>query len=370
MPNHTILVIEDDAWLQKVITDILHNAGYATVSADNGQEGLAALAAHRPHLVITDVNMPVMDGFTFYTAMRSQTEWLEVPVIFLTARADKTSIRQGRLLGVDDYLVKPFDNDDLLSAVQGKLHRQAQWISARAQTIQQLKRSILTTLNHEFRTPLTHITTYTEMLRDTDPAQHRADFETFLRGIQTGSQRLLHLVEDFMLLVEFQTGEAQQAFLRHRELLTDIASLLNALVRQYAPSAQARGLTLTLETPDQLPPVLGDRELLANALKRLVDNALKFSRPGGRVVVRARVSATELTLAVSDEGIGIPAGALNIIFDLFAQVDRHYWEQQGIGAGLTIAHEIARLHQGRITVHSQVGVGSEFALLLPVAGPE
>lgn len=369
MPKETILVIEDDVVIQKMVADMLENAGYAVVSADNGREGLVALTTHHPHLVITDVSMPVMDGFTFYTTMRNQSAWLDVPVIFLTARADKTSIRQGRLLGVDDYLVKPFDQEDLLSAVQGKLQRQAQLMTARTQTVQQLKRSILTTLNHEFRTPLTHITTYTEMLRDTDPAQQRADFETFLRGIQAGSQRLLNLVEDFMLLVEFQTGEAQQAFARRREPLFDVVSLVHQVADQSATQAQARGLALALEVPTHLPPVLGDRELLGNALKRLLDNALKFSKASGQVVVQASASTDEVRLTVRDEGIGIPPQALAAIFDLFEQVDRHYWEQQGIGAGLTIVHEIVRLHQGHISVHSQVGAGSEFTLHLPVYMP-
>lgn len=365
-----ILVVEDDALLQKMMADVLESAGYAVVMADNGHEGLLALAEHQPQLVVSDVSMPVMDGFAFYTAMRHQPAWMDVPVIFITARADKWSIRQGQRLGVDDYLVKPFDHEDLLSVVQGKLQRQAQMVEVRAQAVQQLKRSILTTLNHEFRTPLTHITTYTEMLRETDPAQHRADFEVFLRGIQAGSQRLLNLVEDFMLLVEFQTGEAQEAFARRREPLTDLVSILYALVVQNLPGAQARGLTLTLDAPDTLPCVLGDRELLSNALRRLLDNAIKFSRHTGQVVMHAQATAnSEVRITIADQGIGIRSDALETIFNLFEQVDRHYWEQQGIGAGLTIAHEVARLHHGYITVRSQVGVGSEFTLHLPLCDP-
>ena len=116
--------------------------------------------------------MPRMDGYQFYSQVRARPDWVSVPFIFLTAKSEKADVRRGKILGADDYITKPFEEADLLVAVQAKLNRRAQLDAAHGRQVADLKRTILTTLNHEFRTPLTYITTYADMLGDSQH-QHR-----------------------------------------------------------------------------------------------------------------------------------------------------------------------------------------------------
>ncbi|MGH2521487.1 MAG: hybrid sensor histidine kinase/response regulator, partial [Anaerolineales bacterium] len=292
MAEAHILIVEDDAALLEGLRDILELAGFQVTVARNGIEGLAALDKITPDLIISDIMMPYMDGYQFYAQARARPALLNVPFIFLTAKGEKADVRQGKMLGADDYLIKPFDEEDLLVAIRAKLKRQAQLKTAHQREIADLKRSILTTLNHEFRTPLTYITTYSDILNETGPELSPEEFKDFMHGIQLGSERLLRLVEDFILLVELQTGEAQQAYERRREVIPDLPALLHKVLAEHTARATTRNVRLVAEIPGALPGILGDREFLSSAVSRLVDNGIKFSkREGGQVTLNAEAGA-------------------------------------------------------------------------------
>ncbi len=365
MAGETVLVVEDDTALLQGLRDILELSGYQVLTARTGVEGLAALEKQVPDLILSDINMPQMDGYQFYALLRANPDWVSLPFIFLTAKSEKDDVRRGKLLGADDYIIKPFEEVDLLVAIQAKLNRRAEIQAAMNRQMDDLKRTILTTLNHEFRTPLTYITTYADMLREADLSSD--EFKEFMRGIQLGSDRLRRLVEDFILLVELQTGEANQSFEMRRERLTDPTLVINVVLERARAKAEARRVSLAEDIARPLPTILADRAFLVDALNRLVDNAIKFSgKEGGLVTVRARPGGRGLLLQVVDRGIGIPAAEQTKIFDLFYQIDRAKMEQQGSGSGLAIARGIVRLHGGELTCESVVDRGSTFTIDLPI----
>jgi signal transduction histidine kinase len=367
MADEKILIVEDDAALLAGLKDILELSGYQVATAANGVEGLAVLGSFHPDLILSDIMMPRMDGYRFFEAVRARPEWVSLPFIFLTAKGEKTDIRRGKQLGVDDYLTKPFDEDDLLVAVRAKLDRRAQLEAAHDRQIGDLKRTILTTLNHEFRTPLTYITTYTELLRTAGPEAGADELMTYMRGLQSGSERLRRLVEDFILLVEIQSGEAQETYLRRRDPVMHVPQLLQAVLTRYSASAAKRGVQLVADLPLELPPLLADAEYLSGAVSRLVDNAIKFAkREGGQVILSARAAGPRLVIRVKDDGIGMRAEEMDKIFDVFYQIDRAKLEQQGSGSGLAIARGLVNLHGGALSVESEYGAGSTFTIELPI----
>lgn len=370
MAGPRILIVEDDSALLEGLKDVLELSGFRVATARNGVEGLASLAeGPLPELIISDIMMPRMDGYQFYDQVRARPDWVHIPFIFLTAKGEKADVRRGKLLGADDYLIKPFDEEDLLVAIRAKLGRRAQLDAAYQTEISELKRTILNTLNHEFRTPLTYIATYADMLNETGPAVSEAEFWDFMHGIKVGSERLRRLVEDFILLVELQTGEAQQTYEARREVIPDVPGLLQRVLDQYAARAAARGVQLTARLPHSVPGLLADRSFLTNAIGRLVDNGIKFAKKeGGQVILSAAVDGRQLRISVQDDGIGIRADELPRLFDVFHQIDRAKMEQQGSGSGLAIARGIAGLHGGTLTAASELGQGSTFTLELPLGG--
>ena len=368
MVGEKILVVEDDRALLEGLRDILEFAGYQVVTASNGLEGLAELERGQPQLILSDVNMPRLDGYGFYEAVRARPDWVSLPFIFLTAKGDKPDVRRGKQLGADDYLVKPFDEEDLLVAIRARLDRRAQLDAAQNRQISDLKRTILLTLNHEFRTPLTYIASYAELLRNADPDMSEADFKEMLQGIELGSERLRRLVEDFIFLVELQSGEAWKMYESRRVLAADLPMLLRDVLKKFDDFAARRKVALIADFPEDLPPVLANRDYLTDALKRLVDNGIKFSKKqGGRVTLRARAAQGQVVIQVADEGVGIRPEAMDKLFNIFYQIDRAKMEQQGSGSGLAIAREIVTLHGGTLTAASEPEMGSTFTIALPVA---
>jgi CRP-like cAMP-binding protein/ActR/RegA family two-component response regulator len=119
----TILLIEDDAVIRENTAELLELAGYAVHAAENGQLGVAQALATKPDLVVCDIMMPVLDGYGVLQIFNQHAQLAGVPFIFLTAKTERVDLRRGMELGADDYLTKPFDKAELLSAINGRLHR-------------------------------------------------------------------------------------------------------------------------------------------------------------------------------------------------------------------------------------------------------
>ena len=362
--SEQILIVEDDIAMSGGIRDILEMNGYRVELAENGLEGLRILQDFLPDLIISDIMMPEMDGFEFLEKVRQTPRWAAVPFVFLTAKGQRPDIRAGKQLGADDYLVKSVDMDDLLVVVRAKLDRALTIRQQNRREMDDLKRTLLNMLSHEFRTPLTYITGYVDLIQEGEWSPE--DLEKFLSRIKSGSSRLNRLVEDFLLLVRFETDDARQAYQIDHGLYSNWASMLTRVFERLAEAAQHRQVALHYEVQPGLPSIEAHEAYLENALTRLVDNAIKFSKPtGGEVWVKVYAADGQVRCAVIDEGIGIPAAEVGRVFDRFHQVNRQRIEQQGSGIGLALVKSIIDLHGGTVTCSSAEGAGSEFVMALP-----
>jgi len=359
-----ILVAEDDFNMLQGICDALALAGYETQPTSNGLEALACLEKDHFDLILSDIMMPKMDGYELFEQVRSNPAWTAIPFIFLTAKGQKTDIRLGKQLGADDYLVKPFEVEDLLVAVQSKMERTRALQRAADEELAYLKQTILNTFSHEFRTPLTYISGYTELLQSGD--FDIEELREFLTNIRKGSDRLRRMVEDFLFAVMLETNEASGIYLMERFECTDLSSQIAGLLDKLQTRAETRRVELKRELPPQLPPLICHIKYILDAVERLVDNAIKFSRrEGGTVTIRAWADKSTLYIAVSDDGIGINAEQQSRLFGLFSQIDRDKMEQQGTGIGLFIVKGITELHGGQVQVASSPSLGSTFTLSFP-----
>lgn len=367
MAGESILVVDDEDALREMLADMLAQAGYRVTTAADGREAVDALDRVAPDLVISDVAMPGMDGYQFYAEVRARPRWVSVPFLFLSGRGAEHEVREGKRLGVDEYLTKPVQEDDLLIAVRARLDRRAQVEAAHYQQLEKLKSDILETLNHEFRTPLMVLVGYGQMLRDFGPQVTPEKMESLVEGILAGCSRLERFVRDLVLLVDLHSGAAERTFATGKAVIADVAGMLAGVVEAQRPRAEVAGVRLLSEMPPVLPAVRGHGELLAQGIERLVDNAIKFSKPsGGEVTVAAAAAGPVLRVEIRDTGIGIAPDHVERITEMFYQADRQRMEQQGWGTGLTVARGILAMHGGRLAVASTLGAGSTFTVELPV----
>jgi len=144
--GHRILLVEDSALIRKMTEDILSAQGYEVLTAKDGQEAIKFLTNYQqnpPDLIISDIVMPIMDGYDFFNEVSENQNWNDIPFIFLSSKASPDEIRFGKRLGADDYITKPFDELDLLASVQGKIKRKLKSQKSRKQYEDMLKVSDL-----------------------------------------------------------------------------------------------------------------------------------------------------------------------------------------------------------------------------------
>ena len=223
-------------------------------------------------------------------------------------------------------------------------------------------------VTHEFRTPLSNIRAYTETLMEGILEDKDAQREC-LNVINSEAARLGRLVEDVLTASQLEVGTAR---LRLSEV--DLARLLQQAVQDLQATADEKNVELHVSLPPKVPKIQGDKDRLAVVFNNLLGNAVKYTDPGGSILLACEDRGRDLEIMVTDTGIGVAEEELPRIFDKFFRSSSAQVENRpGTGLGLATARQIVRLHGGEITVQSKLGEGSRFAVTLPVyevrAGP-
>jgi two-component system, OmpR family, phosphate regulon sensor histidine kinase PhoR len=228
--------------------------------------------------------------------------------------------------------------------------------------LERVRQDFVANVSHEFKTPLTAIQGFAETLLAgaiDDPENNRR----FLEIIREHAARLARLTDDLMKLARIEAGKLELQFSR-----VNLAEVAEACEETALLKASRKQIALSMGVPATLPPVRGDANLLHEVLQNLLDNAVQYTHPGGRIDVSAAVREQDAVITVADTGIGIPLAAQERIFERFYRVDAaRSREAGGTGLGLSIARHIVEAHGGRIWVESEVAVGSRFSFSVPLA---
>ncbi len=229
--------------------------------------------------------------------------------------------------------------------------------------LERIRKDFVANVSHELRTPLTAIRGYAETLLE-GALEDQENNRRFLEIIKAHSIRLNNIASDLLTLSELESGKGRPA----PEPIS-VRGALESALRTVEGEANLREVRLVWGRMDDAQ-ILGDRVQIEQAFVNLLDNAVKFNRPSGEVLVEVtRPSEGKISISIADTGIGIPHDDLPRIFERFYRVDKaRSREVGGTGLGLSIVKHIIERLNGTVTVESQLGKGSTFTLLLPVAG--
>ena len=385
-----VLLVDDTPANLKLLRQALEPEGYSILIASSGETALKIACNGQPDLILLDVQMPGLDGFETCRCLKENPATQDIPVIFVTARAETESVVEGFRAGGIDYIVKPFQSEEVLARVRTHLQidhlaRQLEAsnraLSAANQKVRETterKSRFLASMSHELRTPMNAIMGFTDLvLRRSGDALPETQRNNLMK-VMLSSERLLNLINDILDLSRIEAGrlDIKPSTFVVRELIASCCDTLNPLVKP--------GVTLRHEVSDEVGEAHTDGSRLQQILTNLLSNALKFTEQGEvRVHVSRFPSSNDspdrstplsavslggdglLEVSVSDTGIGIPAEALDYIFEEFRQVAGSPMQHKGTGLGLAITKKLTELLGGTIGVESEVGKGSTFTVRIP-----
>jgi len=288
-----------------------------------------------------------------------QVEQGAIGVLVLISRNSQGLTQEhGRLAGL---VANPVG----MALERSRLYEKLRAANEKLEQINKLKNEFISMVSHELRTPLTTIKGFVSIVLNEETGPLNDQQRHFLQTSDRAIDRLTLLVSD---LLDISRIEAGQIKMQLRPV--SLRDIFNRLSASFAPQLKAQNLTLTVQTPEPLPPVLADPDRIGQVLDNLLSNALKFTSKGG-ITISTMDKGDFVQVSVKDTGVGIPREEQEKIFDKFYQIKIGTgWPSKGTGLGLAIVHSIIESHRGKVWVESEPGQGADFRFLLPRARVE
>ncbi len=380
--NYTgeVKIYSDDelGQLGQAINDLSFKIKEAQESTESERQRLDSVLRHMSDGVIaTDRRgrIVIMNTAALDILNLKSEKVIGIPLLSILPLEEKVSFRelletqQERLIHLEDD-----GEDSIIQCEFSVIQRESGFISGlvcvltdvtEQQKIDRERRNFVSNVSHELRTPLTSIKSYTEALVD-GAWENKEIAPGFLKVIETETERMMRMITDLLNLSRMDQNRLglEKEFINMNELVVHIVSRFE-MVLQSEPYRDKNYRILTDITQRDLWVEL-DQDKITQVLDNIINNAIKYSPDGGRIIVRLMETHTDIIVSVSDEGLGIARKDIPHLFDRFYRVDKARSRAMGgSGLGLAIAQEVVQLHGGKIWVNSIENKGSTFFVSLP-----
>ncbi len=403
-----ILYIEDDPASRALVERTLRFGGYNVAVAACGLEGIDMARHETFDLILTDINLPDMNGREITTALRRDQRFTHTPIVALTAQTLKDQRELTFAAGITGYITKPIDIDQLLQQVayyleggqdkidQGLLSaaqaRYTQEVVARLETrvrdleainqslrrLDKMKDTFIQLTAHELRTPLTLVYGYSRLLEENADVKSIANFDPSMRmlldGLTGSIERMQGIINEILTISRIMTNNIDLTLGP-----TDLGNIILRVLHSYGQVIQERQLNIVFNRAEFSERITADWELMELTMRNLISNAIKFTPDGGTITLHGQFDGEHIRLSVRDTGIGVAPADQKTIFERFHtttdlslhSTSKTAFRGGGIGLGLAICKGIVEAHGGQISMQSR-GYdpdrlpGSEFVVVLPV----
>lgn len=414
-PKRILAVDDSPTFLLHLSTELRKN-GYDVITASQGEEALQILAVQSVDVILLDVVMPGLSGQEICQQIRQNPKWKAIPILMLTAMEERDSMLQIIKMGADDYIFKSSDLEILKARLGAQIRRRQfedeihhyreqllqkeieameiqtarQVAEARTALLEdlelknkelaqinqelklakevalrevQFKSQFLANMSHELRTPLNAILGFSDLMVQGAVGEVSAQQEEFLTHIINSGKHLLALVDDVLDLSKIEAGK--MTLHCTSVLLSDAMQSVHHIIR---PMAIQKNLQFTVQLPNASHELWVDVVRFKQILYNLLSNAIKFTRHPGTVTLEIKVHGNDLISIIKDTGIGIAPEDIPRLFREFERLESpHEGEKPpGTGLGLALTQRLVKLHQGTISVESQLHHGSTFTVVMPV----
>jgi signal transduction histidine kinase len=347
-----ILIVDDEPVVQIFITQILESSGlYDVRSASSGEECLQILSEFNPDIILLDIEMQGMDGYKVCRQIRADQRYRFTKIIMVSGCVRTSERLHGYEAGADDYIVKPFDEQEFLAKIKvyARLKRQEE--------VDQVKGELLTLLTHETMTPINGILGCSEiLLADASLAEGHRELVTMI--VAAGNQ-LNRFLQDAILLSKLKAG---LALTMSRE---PVVALVENVVSECAMRFRDKEINFSVNGSRKLQ-FEADWPLVRYALLSIISNAAKFSPPAGHVSIDIEHKTDVCQISIDDQGCGLDQQRKESLFTEFSVFDLAH-HKRGQGLRMAISRRICKRHGGDIDVlDNPGGSGCRFVMTIPM----
>lgn len=391
--NASILIVDDTIYNIQLLSLMLIRQGYKVYQATSGLEALDKVNEQLPDIILLDIRMPDINGYEVCTRLKSNPITKDIPIIFISSIEEPSEKVEAFSVGGVDYISKPFQLIEVLARIethlrlcslQKKLQEQNEQLQLSAEVLSrslkherelsQMKTDFISVVSHEFRTPLTTIQSASELLEYYEWTKEEKVEQ--LHQIQSEVKHMTALMEDVLFLSRSNTNKAKLNLTKF-DLLSFISQLLRQMQRTFAQEytlnssiyiSSSNTSIENLHFQNDLPTLIVkmDEKLLRQILTNLLTNAIKYSPQNKIVDFQLTVEQDQVVFVISDHGIGIPDEDLEHLFGAFHR-GKNVGILPGTGLGLSIVKNCIDIHDGSISVESQLDIGTKFTVVLPIA---
>jgi diguanylate cyclase (GGDEF)-like protein len=382
MERYSILIVDDQAGMRKTLGGILEE-DYEISEAETGNQALEQVKKQPFNLVIIDIRLPDIDGIEVLRNIKKINE--DIIAIMISGYATIETAIKAMNEGAYSYIAKPFNLDEVKAVIKRALEEQRlsrenkqllidlkkanerlEKANKELEELNRVKSEFVSTVSHELRTPLTTMKEFVALILDEIPGKINKEQAEFLNIINENINRLARLINNMLDLSRIESGRME---LNRREI--NMNTVAEEVIKSLQAQAIEKDILLQNLLPNDLPTVYADFDKILQVLTNLVDNAIKFTQKGGKVIIVGNKINEQVEVSVIDSGIGIAKEDCSRIFDKFQRIELPTTQQiRGSGLGLSICKAILELHNGNIRVESEVGKGSNFTFSLPTYEPD
>lgn len=329
----TILLVDDEAANVQVVGTMLTTFGYDLMIAQNGEQAIERVKAKNPDLVLLDVVMPGMSGFEVCRAIHAMKGMEGVPIIFLSADNEKSTVVKALETGGVDYITKPFNKAELLARVRS--HLELKKTREECQKLLEKAEHFLEIMAHDLRNWIGSAQFSAQLLDEMEDLSGKA--KRLSATIQESTAQALSFIDEYLA-----NARAASTTLELQRKVFDLEPLVRAGIAYHQAEAHAKGIALTLEVAEGPLRVKSDRVAVLRIIENLVTNAIKFSPRGS--TVKITVGTNPVSLVVADEGPGFTNEDREQLFTPYTRLSaRPTGGEVSTGLGLAIVKQLCDL---------------------------
>lgn len=355
-----VLIVDDNPDNIGILFECLENAGFKTFAAQDGKDAIEMSENILPDIILLDVLMPEMNGFTTCKVLKNNDKTAYIPIIFMTALTDTENKLSGFSCGAVDYICKPFQQEEVIARINTHLTIQEQ--KNRLLKLNKEKEKMISIIAHDLRSPFNGILGMLSLLTDSfDSFTHEEKYD-YISSVYSSARNVYTLVTELLNWAISETGQIE--FMQREIKLNQI---IKSAISVAKDTANEKNIEIEINIEDSIK-VYADSNMLSAVIRNIVANSIKFTRTNGKVTISAKHNIDFIDILIKDTGIGMDKKTVERLITGDKTITTlGTFNESGTGLGLRISKDFIKKNNGKLKIDSTPGFGSQFTISIPSA---